>query len=323
MTGNLFSNTKNIRSLYYIMADDNSKICKHYILGHCKNGDFCTNNHIDDVCRDYFKGKCERGTTCKFKHLLNNFNTKFQLSKTSNRDLNNYKKKSKSHEIQQHKESFEPWYDPTETFEPWYDPADVRIIFGESVKSAHDNQITPKDIIIVNNLFLDMGNVYNKILEEIECIKDENLWIKWYGSTHLIANDDIEWRKKSPTFNKIVKHTSEYFKMKIKATRLNWYDSSDYKNFHRESAPIEDKDKNTNNFTIAISFGETRSVDFQHIKTKTTINFPLIDGSICAFSKDINVQWKHGIPPLHKEKQKNGGGRISIVIWGSVDQLDV
>lgn len=147
------------------MENSKYKLCKHYTMGHCKNGDLCTYEHIDNVCRDYFKGNCERGNECKFKHIVNNSNLKTNNSNVSNRDLNNHKKKSKSYEIQKNTESFEPWYDPTESFEPWYDPADMRIMFGDSSKSTYNNQIMSRDIIIIPNLFLDMGDIYNKIIK--------------------------------------------------------------------------------------------------------------------------------------------------------------
>jgi hypothetical protein len=74
------------------------------------------------------------------------------------------------------------------------------------------------------------------------------------------------------------------------------------------------------NFTVGISFGDTRDAEFEHAKTKTTVRFPLSDGCIYAFCKDINIEWRHGIHPVSKEKEKEDRGRISIIAWGWTNQ---
>lgn len=49
------------------------------------------------------------------------------------------------------------------------------------------------------------------------------MWKLWHGDNHLIADDKITWKKDCPTFNMIIDAIRDYFKMDIKATRLNWY----------------------------------------------------------------------------------------------------
>ena len=34
--------------------DNKNKICKHYVMGNCKNGGNCTYKHQDNICRDFF-----------------------------------------------------------------------------------------------------------------------------------------------------------------------------------------------------------------------------------------------------------------------------
>jgi len=296
------------------MENTKYNICKHYTMGHCKNGKSCGYDHIDNVCRDYFsKGNCSRGTSCKFDHMSNNPNVRTDTIGKNRDNPINHKNRTSPYGIKKN----------TESFEPWYDSPDMRIVLGDLSAPTYNNQVTSKDVVVVPNLFSDMGDIYNKVLDEIDGVKNDKIWLEWHGSTHLIANDHEEWKKFSPTFNKIIDRISKYFKMDVKATRLNWYDSSDYKSFHHDSAAIDEKRAKTQNFTVGVSFGETRSVEFQHAKTRTTINFSLPNGITYAFSKDVNVQWRHGIPPLPKERQNDGNGRISIIAWGWIDQLDI
>ena len=298
------------------MSNNKSKICKHYVKNNCKNGKTCSYEHRDNVCRDYFNGNCVR-TNCKFLHVSNNSNIK----KNSNVDT------SVTPHIHNNRISPYGIKKNTETFEPWYNPADINLIFkiteGNNTPVPYNKQIASRDVIVIPNLFSDMTDVYNKIITEIDNVKNDKIWVEWHGATHLIANDHEKWKEYSSTFNDIINRISKYFKMDVKATRLNWYGSEDYKSFHHDAAAIDVNKAKTQNFTVGVSFGETRSVEFQHAKTRTTVNISLENGSTYAFSKDVNIQWRHGIPPLPKDAPKNNGGRISIIAWGWVDQLDI
>ena len=74
----------------------------------------------------------------------------------------------------------------------------------------------------------------------------------------------------------------------------------------------------TQNFTVGVTFGATRTASFQHAKTKNRLDIPLGDGSVYTFAKQVNVDWMHGIvqePEVKKE------GRISIILWGKNNQV--
>ena len=74
----------------------------------------------------------------------------------------------------------------------------------------------------------------------------------------------------------------------------------------------------TQNITVAVSFGIEREVAFEHAKTKTTLSIPQGNGSVYVFTKDVNIEWRHGIlqvPPQFKKEE----GRISIIAWGYTD----
>ena len=77
---------------------------------------------------------------------------------------------------------------------------------------------------------------------------------------------------------------------------------------------------NTQNFTLGVSFGATREVAFQYAgerkdKTSPVISFDLKDNEVYAFTKNVNLFWKHGI----RQNVSNNEGRISIIIWGWKD----
>ena len=57
----------------------------------------------------------------------------------------------------------------------------------------------------------------------------------------MIADDKQgNWKKRCPTFLKVVKKMTEYFKMDVKATRFNWYrNSSEWKPFHHDAAAVK------------------------------------------------------------------------------------
>jgi cold shock CspA family protein len=211
----------------------------------------------------------------------------------------------------------------TETFEPCYDTPDMTIKMGGSNK--YKKPIYSRDIILVSNIFEEetelYGNIYEKLIEEIKNsgVNDEKLWKLWHGDTHTIADDKEGWKKKCPLFNKIISKVKDYFNMDIKATRFNWYkDTNDWKPFHHDAAAVKPEKAKTQNFTVGISFGYEREICFEHAKNRNKVSFPMSDGSIYAFTRDINIEWRHGIEPVSKENFCNEG-RISIIAWGQVN----
>ena len=88
--------------------------------------------------------------------------------------------------------------------------------------------------------------------------------------------------------------------------------------FHHDAAAVDAKKADRQNFTVAVSFGATREAAFEHAKSKCTVSFPQPDGCIYCFSKDTNIEWRHGILPGKEGEQ----GRISIILWGWVEGMN-
>jgi hypothetical protein len=167
----------------------------------------------------------------------------------------------------------------------------------------------------------DKNEIYNKLLEEIKNsgLDPDKLWKLWHGDNHLIADDNLNWKEKVPTFGMIISEIEKYFHMEVKSTRFNYYQNSkDWKPFHHDAAAVKEHISKNQNFTVGISLGATRDIAFENAKNKTLISIPLPNGTAYAFSKDVNINWKHGIPQIHPDKSFDEG-RISIIAWGKVE----
>lgn len=207
----------------------------------------------------------------------------------------------------------------TESFTPSDLPADMNVkIYVPGTKYAE------RDVILCPKLFDDIlqgysDDVYTTLLNEVNIENDpEKLWKLWHGDSHYIADDKLRFKEKSPLFKKIIDRIASHFKMDVKATRLNWYsDEKEWKPYHFDAAAVDEKKAKTQNFTIGVSFGDTREVSFQHDKTRATVNFQLEDGMTYGFGSQVNVEWRHGIPLVRPGDFKKG--RISVIAWGWVD----
>ena len=294
--------------------NQNEKICKHYVNKKCTNGDSCTFKHIDGICSHYFFGNCKFGEQCKYSH-------QYQLSGTKHQTENKNKPKGKDKYLPKNKKE-KLIKKNTESFDPFSEAGDMRVMIGDSTSTSYNHDIKSRDVVLVNNLFgvNESPFIYGKLLDEIKAIGGEdNLWKLWHGDTHHIADDHQQWKSKCPTFSMIIDKIKEYFKMDIKATRLNWYkDSTEFKPYHHDAAAVDVTKSKTQNFTVGVSFGATRTVSFQHAKSRTVIDFPLTNGMVYCFSKDTNIEWRHGIPLSDNKSEKQG--RISIIAWGWNEQ---
>jgi hypothetical protein len=165
------------------------------------------------------------------------------------------------------------------------------------------------------------------LLQEIRRsgVNENDLFKLWHGDSHLIADDHtkIDWKKKCPLFMKVIDRIKNYFKMDVKATRFNLYrDGSDWKPLHFDSAAIDPQKAKTQNTTIGVSFGRTRSARFEHATTKTSVDLELENGVVYGFGSAFNREWRHGITQLKKEERElDDSGRISIICWGWVNEI--
>ena len=102
------------------------------------------------------------------------------------------------------------------------------------------------------------------------------------------------------------------------STRFNWYrDSSDWKPFHHDATAYKKDLHRLQNVTVGVSFGAERELAFID-KNNTRLYVPQKNGMLFHFGRDVNINWKHGIQPL-VDKDFCGKGRISIILWGYVD----
>lgn len=233
---------------------------------------------------------------------------KLQCETTSQKKVNQQNKKKKTPKN-------------TTTFEPCYEQPDIQIKAFSNKKK--NKKCTENDVIVVNDLFCEEESleIYDMLLEEIKKAKvdQDNLWKLWHGDTHLIADDHLNWKEECPIFNSVIEKIKLYFNMSVKATRFNYYkDTSQWKPFHHDAAAVKPHIAKKQNWTVGVSFGAERDAAFEHVKSNTVISIPQPNGSLYAFGNKVNMDWKHGIPQIHPDKQSNSG-RISIIAWGWVD----
>lgn len=285
------------------------------------------------VCRDFMKLKCER-ENCRFIHdtklcarFWKNGSCKFKDNCRKNHFVKNeqsYNQCAKSGVQQQRVRN-------TETWSPMTRPVDMRIVVDQGGPTQHmTTKLMSRDVVYVPNVFSDFksGELYTKLVNEIENspIPADQLLKLWHGSEergipgcHYICDDKTKWKESCPTFEFVIERLVKFFKVKVEATRLNWYkDTSQWKRFHHDSAYVKEDKADKQNFTIAVSFGVTRDAAFEHATTKTVVSLPQSDGVVYCFSNDTNGIWRHGIlqdlPVRHE-------GRISIIIWGHLDGI--
>ena len=317
-------------------SENNNKICNDFMHNNCKRIE-CKFIHRIDLCFRYWsRGSCKYGNNCRKKHdvsrITNKTDTANKTSTTTNKtDTNktstanktsttNKTDTNKTDNVKTLIKKNKRRVKNTECFDPMVDPVDLRIVY-DLCKDNLSIAVTSRDVVIVPNLFSDfpVGDIYNRLVTEIdECGIPENQLLKlWHGDTHLIADDHLKWKSKSPTFNMVIERIKNYFKMDIKATRFNLYkNTNQWKPFHHDAAAVKKDKMNTQNFTVGVSFGVTRDAAFEHSVKRTTVSIPQPDGCIYAFSKDTNIIWKHGIL---QDKPMRNQGRISVIAWGWID----
>lgn len=267
---------------------------------------------MEKICRDFMnnQGNCER-TTCKFLHDTNAcyhfWKNKCKYGNDCNKNHYNRNKRDNKR------------IKNTETFKP-SSKTDARIIFEHvNGNKTLKNKLTDKDIIVVTNLFSDYlpGEIYNTLIYQLQnCGIDHETILKlWHGDTHLIADDNIDWKTKTPIFNMIVERIAKYFEMDVQTTRFNLYKNTEqWKPYHKDAAAIKPEIEKIQNITVAVSFGEERIAAFERdTPDKTVITFPLGDSTIYAFCNETNKLWRHGIL---QELPPRENSRISIILWG-------
>ena len=302
-----------------------TQICKFYMDKGCNNGN-CKFFHDPDLCVTYWtEGQCLI-PDCRYNHKYINqickyflkFGTcKFEKCKFIHKQ-NKDKKRIKSKKN-------------TECFEPLDRPVDLRLLIDNNTEKLNV-ELSDRDLLLVPNLFSNYNKleIYNNLVNEIKTcgIDQKDLLKLWHGNdknpgTHLICDDKLDWKSKCPTFSYVINKLKDYFNVDIKATRFNWYvDTNQWKPFHHDAAAIDPKKAANQNITIAVSFGCTRTIGLESAeKTKETrkvISFEQKDGDIYVFTNKTNELWKHGIL---QEKEFKNEGRISIIIWGKVNNV--
>jgi hypothetical protein len=149
--------------------------------------------------------------------------------------------------------------------------------------------------------------IYNNLKKELE--ENNNNMIQW--SKHFKYEDPTF----SKTFNEIINKMADYFNVDVMATRLNYYpNEKSYKPLHHDKNAYGNCKED---YTMGISIGSRRELQFIHVKTNKSFRFPQNNGDCFSFDKDVNINFKHGVP----KKYTKTGDRFSIIAWGKL--LDI
>lgn len=298
-------------------------LCKNFMYNNC-NSESCNFIHDKSACFYFWKnGSCKFDINCKKSHDYQK-QKKIDHKDVINIDKDVNKKTTKSKKKNKDKYNKNKRMKNTETFVPINkNTVDMRIVLHTvDTKGNFDEQLFDNDVLIVPDLFKNSDITYDKLLFEIKNsgIPENELFKLWHGDSHIIADDNLDWKTKCPTFNNVILKIKDYFNLDIKATRFNWYkDTSQFKPMHFDSSAVKPHMAKIQNFTLAISFGTTRDAAFEKTNkdgSKTIISIPQKNGHIYAFCKDTNINWRHGILqdiPVRNE------GRISIICWGWIN----
>ena len=63
-----------------------------------------------------------------------------------------------------------------------------------------------------------------------------------------------------------------------------------------------------------------------HLDCKKVVSISLPNGYTYLFNKDVNINWRHGLLSIKTDsdyKSKLTDGRISIIAWGYIEQIDI
>jgi hypothetical protein len=206
----------------------------------------------------------------------------------------------------------------------------LKLVVGNPRKPTLGKQMHGRHVTYVPGFFCDEEEteVFGKLMAEVRAAGSPEMWVPWHEKSHFIANDRErhgKWKDDSPVFCAVIEKIARYFEMDVKATRFNWYrNAEEWKPYHHDAAAVKKDKAKTQNCTIAVSFGATRDVAFEHAKTKTTVFLPQTHGSAYCFGHDVNVEWRHGVPQVPEALRGAAAGaneeRVSIIAWGWVDQ---
>lgn len=301
------------------------QVCKFYMDKGCEK-DNCKFVHDPLLCTSYWlDGNCLT-EDCQYTHkFINKFCNMFsKQNKCNNKQCKFIHKFNKKNNQEKRKKN-------TECFEPLNRPVDLKLSFDLN-NNKLNSTLTDRELLLVPNVFLDFPklDIYTKLVNEIKtCGIDPNILLKlWHGNdkhegTHFICDDKLNWKKNCPTFNLVIDRLINYFNVDVQSTRLNWYkDTNQWKPFHHDKSFIDKKTADIQNITIAVSFGCKRTIglesgeDTKH--TRKVISFEQGDGEIYVFTNKTNELWRHGIL---QEKEFKDEGRISIIIWGWVNNI--
>lgn len=177
------------------------------------------------------------------------------------------------------------------------DSADLRVLLETGYGMTHTRlEFGGRDTGVVSGMFChpDDMTLYSALHVGVP------EWTAASENTHMVAEPN------SAAALGITQRVSEYFKMTVQGSRLHLFrDASDWMPFYHDSC--------RQTFTVVVCFGASRDVAFQETTdAHRVITFPVTNGNVFFFSRDVNPLWKHGVP----KAVSPSAGCVHLVIWG-------
>jgi len=134
---------------------------------------------------------------------------------------------------------------------------------------------------------------------------------------------------KSPTYRRIVAMMRALFKVKVGYSIVNLYaDGDDWTEYHRDNYKPQGNrmtaagvsEDSAHNVTVGVSLGASRELRFKHLDSGMEFAFPQGNGDVFAFTTPVNSAFQHAVPRAFPTKSV--GPRISVIVWGHVEDID-
>eukprot|EP00754_Rhynchopus_humris_P007304 Rhum_TRINITY_DN13406_c0_g1::Rhum_TRINITY_DN13406_c0_g1_i1::g.59898::m.59898 len=195
---------------------------------------------------------------------------------------------------------------------------------GAGLSSAVKSAIEGNAVYLPS--FLGEAEAHEAMTQIIEELMEHVREVEQRDVTSLEDTGLVAWSKHckhedpsfSKTFAKVVARMEKHFDTSAFATRLNVYrDGTDWKPLHHDSHAYHHGAGSKEDFTMGLSFGCKRDLEFMHVASETKFMFPQASGDCFAFTSVANKEFMHGVP----KDPRASGLRLSIIAWGRRNKL--
>jgi len=175
------------------------------------------------------------------------------------------------------------------------------------VQPSWERAVSSCELVVVRNLWPE-GDTYERLAREVE-------FLPRLRGTHFegVRSRDVG------LFNEVVDKACRVFRLRLATAKIFLYpNGQSWRPLHQDAHLFSPALQRTQDTSIVISFGATRSLIFEHTRTQEAQEFPMSNGTAVAFGSSVNRHYRHGISSLPLPDAC--GPRISIALWGTSER---